>query len=347
MSKTTYKSSGVDIDAGNKFVKLIKPLVESTSNRYSRTKLGGFSGSFSLPGKYRKPLLVSSTDGVGTKLKLAFDSGVLNTIGIDLVAMSVNDIVTCGAEPIFFLDYLATSRLIPRQHVEIVKGIVKGCKASGCVLLGGETAEMPGFYKKNEFDLAGFAVGVVEEKKFIDGNNVKPGDVLIGLNSSGLHSNGYSLARNVLLKKGMLKLDHKPRGFRKPLYKELLEPTRIYVKAVLDLVNRYNIKSVSHITGGGLLENVPRVIPKNTRAVIDQSLWKLPKIMELIREIGNVEQREMLRTFNCGIGMVLVVSDREKSKVLNRLKKLNQKASVIGEVEKNRAGSSRIEILPG
>ena len=336
----------MDIDAGNKFVKLIKPLVESTNNRHSGTKLGGFSGSFALPPKYRQPLLVSSTDGVGTKLKLAFDTGVLNTVGVDLVAMSVNDIVTCGAEPIFFLDYLATSKLIPDQHVDVVKGIVKGCKESGCVLLGGETAEMPGFYKKNEFDLAGFAVGVVEKKRFIDGRKVKSGDILIGLHSSGLHSNGYSLARNVLFKKGRLKLSSKPRGFRKPLYRELLEPTRIYVKNVLDLVNRYEIKSISHITGGGLLENVPRVIPKNTKAVIDQSLWKMPKIMELIRDIGNVEQSEMLRTFNCGIGMVLIVPDREKNKVLNRLKKLNQKASIIGEIEENRARTAGVEVLP-
>ena len=347
MSKTTYKSSGVDIDAGNKFVRLIKPLVESTYNKNSRTKLGGFSGSFSLPKKFRDPLLVSSTDGVGTKLKIAFDSGVFNTIGIDLVAMSVNDIITCGAEPIFFLDYIATSRLIPNQHVEIVRGIVRGCNESGCVLLGGETAEMPGFYKKDEFDLAGFAVGVVEKTKFIDGKKVRHGDVLIGLGSSGLHSNGYSLARNVLLKKGRLNLNHKPKGFRTPLYRELLQPTRIYVKAVLDLVKRYEIKSISHITGGGLLENIPRAIPKNSRAVIDQTVWKMPKIMQLIKDLGNVDNTEMLRTFNCGIGMVLVVSESEKNKVLKRLKKLNQKAYVIGEVVRNSPGSSQVEVLRG
>ena len=347
MSKTTYKSSGVDIDAGNEFVRLIKPLVESTNNRYSRNKLGGFSGTISIPRKYREPLLVSSTDGVGTKLKLAFDTGVLNTIGIDLVAMSVNDIVTCGAEPLFFLDYLATSRLYPSQHAEVVKGIVKGCKESGCVLLGGETAEMPGFYKKNEFDLAGFAVGVAEKRKYIDGKKVKHGDILIGLHSSGLHSNGYSLAREVLFKKGRMKLDYKPRGFRKPLYKVLLEPTRIYVKTVLDLVSKYNINSISHITGGGLVENIPRVIPKKSRAVIDRSLWKIPKIMELIQEVGNVDQSEMIRTFNCGIGMVLVVSESDKNKVLGRLKKLNQKACVIGEVERKLHGSSQVEIITG
>jgi len=345
VSKTTYKSSGVDIEAGNEFVRLIKPLVESTNNKYSRSKLGGFSGSISLPGKFKEPLLVSATDGVGTKLKLAIESGVLNSIGIDLVAMSVNDIVTCGAEPLFFLDYLATSRLIPNQHIDIVKGVVKGCKESGCVLLGGETAEMPGFYKKDEFDLAGFAVGAVEKNKFIDGRRVKHGDALIGLFSSGLHSNGYSLARKVLFDKGQMKLDYRPRGIRKPLFKELLEPTKIYVKCVLDLIRRYEVKSISHITGGGLIENVPRVIPNNTRAIIDRSLWKMPRIMELIQDIGKVDSGEMLRTFNCGIGMVLVVSDNEINKVLKRLIKLNQKACVIGEIVKNRKGASQLEIL--
>lgn len=346
MSKSTYKSSGVDIDAGSKFIRLIRPLVRSMHNRYSGTEIGGFSGAFSLSRKYREPLLVSSTDGVGTKLKLAFDSGVLGTVGIDLVAMSVNDVVTCGAEPLFFLDYLATSKLVPSQHTEVIRGIVRGCKESGCVLLGGETAEMPGFYKRNEFDLAGFAVGIVEKSKFINGSKVGHGDVLIGLHSSGLHSNGYSLARKVLFKKAKLKLDYKPRGFRTPLYRELLKPTTIYVKTVLDIVSRYEVKAIAHITGGGLIENIPRVIPKRTKAIIDRSLWKMPRIMKLIEELGNIDQDEMLRTFNCGIGMVLVVSVSEKNNVLNRLSKLNQKACIIGEAVKSR-GPAKVEVLNG
>lgn len=345
MGKSTYKSSGVDIDAGNEFVRLITPLVRSTHNRSSGTGIGGFSGSFSLPGKYKEPLLVSSTDGVGTKLKLAFDSGIFGTVGIDLVAMSVNDIVTCGARPLFFLDYLATSRLIPSQHAEVVKGIVKGCKESGCVLLGGETAEMPGFYKKNEFDLAGFAVGIVEKSKLISGSKVGQGDVLIGLRSSGLHSNGYSLARKVLFKKAKLKLDSRPKGFRSPLYRELLKPTVIYVKTVLDIIGKYEVKAIAHVTGGGLIENIPRIMPKGTKAFIDRSLWKMPRIMELIKQLGEVDQDEMLRTFNCGIGMVLVVSDPEKNRVLRRLDRLGQKACVIGEVVKSPMNSLQIEIL--
>ena len=345
MSKTTYKSSGVDIDAGNKFVKLIKPHVESTRNKYSNTGLGGFSGAFSLPGNYKKPLLISATDGVGTKLKLAIDSDVLNTVGIDLVAMSVNDLITCGAKPLFFLDYLATSKLVPEKHVDVVKGIVKGCREAGCVLIGGETAEMPGFYNKNDFDLAGFAVGIVEKSKFINGKNVKSGDALIGLASSGLHSNGYSLARNVLFNKAKLKPDSKPRGFRKPLFRELLEPTKIYVNSVMDLVSRFNIKAIAHITGGGLLENIPRVLPDNCKVIIDSKSWKRPKIINLIQELGNVEEEEMHRTFNCGIGMVLITPDNQKQKVLKRLEKLNQKAFIIGEVTKSKKILNQVEII--
>lgn len=345
MSKTTYKSSGVDIDAGNHFVKLIKPHVESTRNKYSNTGLGGFSGAFSLPGNYKKPLLISATDGVGTKLKLAIDSDVLNTVGIDLVAMSVNDLITCGAKPLFFLDYLATSKLVPEKHVDVVKGIVKGCREAGCVLIGGETAEMPGFYNKNDFDLAGFAVGIVEKSKFINGKNVKSGDALIGLASSGLHSNGYSLARNVLFNKAKLKPDLKPRGFRKPLFRELLEPTKIYVNSVMELVSRFNIKAIAHITGGGLLENIPRVLPDNCKVIIDSRSWKRPKIINLIQELGNVEEEEMHRTFNCGIGMVLITPDNQKQKVLKRLEKLNQKAFIIGEVTKSKKILNQVEII--
>jgi len=345
VSKTTYKSSGVDIDAGKHFVKLIKPHVDSTRNKFSNTGLGGFSGTFSLPKKLKNALLVSATDGVGTKLKLAIDSGILDTVGIDLVAMSVNDLITCGAKPMFFLDYLATSRLIPEKHVDVVKGIVKGCRQSGCVLLGGETAEMPGFYRKNDFDLAGFAVGIIEKDKFIDGRSVRSGDAVIGLKSSGLHSNGYSLARKVLFDKGKLKPDSKPKGLRRTLYRELLEPTKIYVDTVMDLTQQYEIRAIAHITGGGLLENIPRVLPNGYRVIIDSGSWKRPVIMSLIKEIGNIDETEMYRTFNCGIGLVLITPDNQKNRVLKRLEKLNQKASLIGEVTKNKKVLNSVEII--
>lgn len=345
MSKTTYKTSGVDIDAGNHFVKLIKPHVESTANSYSKTGLGGFSGAFSLPGNYKKPLLVSATDGVGTKLKLAIDSDVLDTVGIDLVAMSVNDLITCGAKPLFFLDYLATSKLVPEKHVDVVKGIVKGCRQSGCVLIGGETAEMPGFYKANDFDLAGFAVGMVEKSEFINGSKVKSGDAVIGIASSGLHSNGYSLARHVLFKKAKLKADSKPKGFRKPLYKVLLEPTKIYVDAVMGLTKKFDIKAIAHITGGGLLENIPRVLPKGCKVVLDSGSWKKPKIMDLIQDLGNIDDEEMYRTFNSGIGMVLIVPDNQKKKILKRLEALSYKSYLIGEVTKSKKIVNQVEIF--
>lgn len=335
MAKTTYKSSGVDIDAGNLFVELIKPLAKSTFNKRVLGKIGGFSGAYIPPlGDYKNPVLVAATDGVGTKLKIAFMTGRLDTVGIDLVAMSVNDLVACGAEPLFFLDYLATSKLVPEEGAEIVKGIVKGCKLAGCALLGGETAEMPGFYKKNEFDLAGFAVGIAERDGIIDGAEVTPGDSVIGLPSSGLHSNGYSLARKVLLQKKRYKLEDTPEPLTRPLADELLEPTRIYVKTVLKLKKDFNIKAVAHITGGGLIENIPRVIPKNCRAELDSSTWMLPPIMELIARDGKVDDGEMRKTFNCGIGLVLIVPAEEADAVLKRLRRMREKAYLIGEVQK-------------
>lgn len=343
--KTTYKSAGVDIDAGNRFVELIKPLARSTYNKKVVGKIGGFAGFYSLPpDKYKKPLLVSSTDGVGTKLKIAFMTGKLDTIGIDLVAMNVNDIVTCGAEPLFFLDYFATSKLNPEEGAEIIKGIVEGCKQAGCALLGGETAEMPGFYNTGEFDLAGFVVGIVDKDGVIDGSNVKPGDVIIGVASSGLHSNGYSLARKVLLDDLKLNLSDIPAPLTRSLGEELLEPTRIYVKTILSLKKDFRIHAIAHITGGGLLENMPRVIPKNCAVSLDSSLWELPPLFELIRAAGEIDKEEMRRTFNCGIGMVLIVSQSEVQKVLTKLKRLKERAMVIGEVTKRRKGEGGIII---
>jgi len=345
MARTTYKSSGVDIDAGNIFVELIKPLAKSTSNKRVLGKIGGFSGAYIPPlGDYKNPVLVAATDGVGTKLKIAFMTGRLDTVGIDLVAMSVNDLAACGAEPLFFLDYLATSRLVPEDGAEIIKGIAKGCKLAGCALLGGETAEMPGFYKKNEFDLAGFAVGIVEKDGIIDGSDVMPGDSVIGLPSSGLHSNGYSLARKVLLEKKRYKLKDKPKPLTRTLADELLEPTRIFTKTVLKLKKEFSIKAVAHITGGGLLENIPRVMPKNCRAELDSSAWTLPPVMELIARDGGVDDREMRKTFNCGIGLVLIVPAGETDAVLKRLRSIKEKAYLIGEIGKRKKGGQPVII---
>lgn len=345
MAKTTYKSSGVDIDAGNLFVDLIKPLAKSTANKQVLGKLGGFSGAYALPKKYKNPILLAAADGVGTKLKIAFMTGKFDTVGIDLVAMNVNDVVTCGAEPLFFLDYIATSKLTVNEGVDIVKGIVNGCKQAGCVLLGGETAEMPGFYRKDEFDLAGFVVGIVDKDKVIDGSGVKPGDAVIGLASSGLHSNGYSLARKVLLGKNKYKLSDKPKPLRRTLAKELLVPTRIYVKTILDINKKYNLKAAAHITGGGLVENIPRVLPKSCSVEIDSSTWRLPAVMKLIKEEGNIDDTEMYRTFNCGIGMVLVVDSNDSNRVLRRLKTLGEKAYLIGEVSRRKRGRDQVTIL--
>ncbi len=345
MAKTTYKSSGVDIDAGNLFVDLIRPLAKTTANKHVLGKLGGFSGAYELPKKYKNPILLAAADGVGTKLKIAFMTGRFNTVGIDLVAMNVNDIVTCGAEPLFLLDYIATSKLNPKEGAEIVKGIVEGCKQAGCALLGGETAEMPGFYKKDEFDLAGFVVGIVDKEQVIDGSDVKAGDAVIGIASSGLHSNGYSLARKVLLGRKKYKLSDKPKPLKRSLANELLEPTRIYVKSILNLRKSFQIKAAAHITGGGLLENIPRVLPKNCAVEMDSSTWQIPSIMELIKQEGRIDQEEMYRTFNCGIGMVLVVDSKDVGKVLKRLGKLKEKASLIGEVRKRKRQENQVIII--
>jgi phosphoribosylformylglycinamidine cyclo-ligase len=335
MGKTTYKGSGVDIEAGNLFVELIKPLAKTTANKNVLGKIGGFSGAYELPlKKYKKPVLVAATDGVGTKLKIAFMTGRLDTVGIDLVAMNVNDIIASGADPLFFLDYIATSRLNPKEAAEIIKGIVKGCKDAGCALLGGETAEMPGFYRRDEFDLAGFAVGIVDRDKILDGSDVAPGDIVIGLASSGLHSNGYSLARKVLLEKKRYRLGDSPAPLTRALAEELLEPTRIYVKTVQKLKKEFHIKAIAHITGGGLLENIPRAIPEKCSVVLDSSKWKLPPIMDLIKKEGRIESEEMWRTFNCGIGFVLVVSAYSASSVITRLRQLKEKAYQIGEIAK-------------
>ncbi|MHC1697872.1 MAG: phosphoribosylformylglycinamidine cyclo-ligase [Geobacteraceae bacterium] len=345
-NKVTYKDAGVDIDSGNSFVKMIKPLVKATYRPEVIADLGGFGGLFSLnSSKYRQPVLVSGTDGVGTKLKLAFLADKHDTVGIDLVAMCVNDIIVQGAEPLFFLDYLATGRLVPEKASEIVKGIAQGCSMAGCALIGGETAEMPGFYSEGEYDLAGFAVGVVERDNIIDGSSITVGNKLIGITSNGLHSNGYSLARKVLFDIMGLEINSPLPGLQSTVADELLTPTRIYVKTVLNLLRDFRINGIAHITGGGLLENVPRILPNGCKAIIAKDSWEAPPIFPLLQQGGGIEEMEMFRTFNCGIGMVLVVPDKEAEEVLIRLSGLNEQAFVIGEVAKCDAGGECVELV--
>lgn len=344
-TKTTYKSAGVDIDTANEFVDRIKPLIKTTARKEVLAGIGGFGGLFHLDSaKLKDPILVSSTDGVGTKLKIAQLVDKHDTIGIDLVAMSVNDVVVQGAEPLFFLDYLSTGKIDLEKSVQIVDGIVQGCIQAGCTLLGGETAEMPGFYKAGEYDLAGFCVGVVESDKLIDGSTISINDRVIGLASSGLHSNGFSLARKVLLEKGKFGVKDKVPGLNKTIGMELLEPTRIYVKSLLNLFKSFNIKGIVHITGGGFYDNIPRIIPNSCRCVINKKSWDVPPIFDVIREIGNIEEREMFRVFNMGIGMMVIVAEKECQGVLEQLKMLalGEKAHLIGTIEKREDSQDQV-----
>ncbi|MBE0501492.1 MAG: phosphoribosylformylglycinamidine cyclo-ligase [Desulfuromonadales bacterium] len=343
--KVTYKDAGVDIDAGNRFVEMIKPLVKSTMRPEVLTDIGGFGGLFSLnTSKYKNPTLVSGTDGVGTKLKLAFMLDKHDTVGIDLVAMCVNDIIVQGAEPLFFLDYFATGKLSPEKAAEVVKGIAQGCKMAGCALIGGETAEMPGMYEQGEYDLAGFTVGVVDRDNLIDGSTIQEGDLLIGLASSGLHSNGYSLARKIVIENLNLPLDQPANGMNIPLGEALMTPTRIYVKSILNLIRDFTIKGMAHITGGGLLENIPRVLPKNCKAVIKKGSWHISPLFELLRQGGNIDEHEMYRTFNNGIGMVLIVKHEDAEDILSRLHGLGETASVIGTIHLT-DGTEQVELV--
>jgi len=291
-TKTTYKDAGVDIDTANEFVERIKASIKTTARKEVVSGIGGFGGLFHLnPINYKNPLLVSSTDGVGTKLRIAQLLDKHDTIGIDLVAMSVNDVVVQGAEPLFFLDYLSTGKIELEKSVKIIEGITEGCRQAGCTLLGGETAEMPGFYKSGEYDLAGFCVGVVEMDKLINGSTVSVNDRLIGLASSGLHSNGYSLARKVLLETGNLSVNDKITGLKNTIGLEMLEPTRIYVKPLLNLFKSFNVKGLVHITGGGFYDNIPRIIPQSCRSVINKGSWEIPPIFHVIQEIGDIEEK--------------------------------------------------------
>ena len=346
MKKISYKQAGVDIEKGNAFVQAIKPMVESTFRPEVLTKIGGFAGRVSLNlERYKKPILVSSTDGVGTKLKIAFIMDRHDTVGIDLVAMCVNDIVVSGAKPLFLLDYLATSQLDLEKASKVVGGIVKGCIEAECSLIGGETAEMPGFYKEGEYDLAGFAVGIVEDAQLIDGSSVTVGDRLIAIASSGLHSNGYSLVRKVLLGHHKMNLESHVEEIGGVLGEELLRPAKIYVKPILNLVRDFNIRGIAHITGGGITGNLPRVIPKGCKATVHKGTWEILPIFSLLKEKGNISEEEMLRTFNNGIGMILVVKPKEIEDVLNRLNSLGEKAFVIGEIGKAEKEQEPIEFV--
>ncbi|HML78221.1 phosphoribosylformylglycinamidine cyclo-ligase [Geobacter sulfurreducens] len=342
----TYKDAGVDIDAGNTFVGLIKPFVKATSRPEVISDIGGFGGLFSLnTNKYRNPVLVSGTDGVGTKLKIAMMADRHDTVGIDLVAMCVNDIVVQGAEPLFFLDYFATGKLDPQRGAAVVKGISEGCVQAGCALIGGETAEMPGFYQPGEYDLAGFTVGVVERDNIIDGSSITVGNRLVGIASSGLHSNGYSLARKIIFESMGLGIDSILPGLGISAADALLTPTRIYVKTVLNLLRDFHVNGIAHITGGGLLENVPRVLPNGCKALVHLDSCPLPPLFSLLQEAGSVERDEMYRTFNCGIGMVLVVPENEADEILIRLSGLQEKAFIIGEIAKCEPGAEMVELV--
>jgi phosphoribosylformylglycinamidine cyclo-ligase len=341
MAGLTYRDAGVDIDAGDSLVERIKPHVKRTMRREVMTDLGGFAGLCAIPTGYREPLLVSCTDGVGTKLKLAFLTGKHDTVGIDLVAMNVNDLVVCGAEPLFFLDYFASGRLEVAVAERVIAGIADGCQQAGCALVGGETAELPGFYADGEYDLAGFCVGVVERSRRIDGRAIEPGDRLLGLASSGFHSNGYSLVRRVLLEEMALRLEDTPPGLDAPLADVLLRPTRIYVRALRRLAAADLLRGAAHITGGGLIDNPPRMIPGDAKLKlqIDVGSWTVPPVFELLARGGGVAPDEMLRTFNMGVGMLVCVPAARVRDARTLLEQEGETVFEVGEI----AASDRVD----
>ena len=338
----TYRDAGVDIDAGDHLVENIKPFARRTLRPGVLAGIGGFGALFRVPRGYKEPVLVAGTDGVGTKLKLAFELKRHDTVGIDLVAMSVNDILTLGAEPLFFLDYYACGKLDVKSATQVVKGIAAGCEQAGCALIGGETAEMPGMYPSGEYDLAGFAVGVVEKSKIIDGKSIKSGDVILGLASNGAHSNGYSLIRKIISTK-RTNLSSKLGG--RPLKDLILAPTRIYVKPVLALAKRVRLKGLAHITGGGLVENIPRVLSAGLCARIDKSAWPIPPLFTWLQQQGNVDDNEMHRVFNCGIGMIIVVDARDAARAQALLTRAGERVWRIGEVVRRVRGAPQTVVL--
>jgi len=339
----SYKDAGVDIDAGDALVERIKGIAKRTRRSGVLGGIGGFGALCEIPSGYKEPVLVSGTDGVGTKLKLAMDLGIHNTIGIDLVAMCANDLIVSGAEPLFFLDYYATGKLDVDTAASVIEGIGQGCEQAGCALVGGETAEMPGMYSGEDYDLAGFCVGVVEKSQIIDGSKVKIGDSIIGIASSGPHSNGYSLIRKIIQtskSKLSAKLENK-----QTIGEALLAPTRIYVKPLLRVIKEFDVHALAHITGGGLTENIPRVLPKNAKAVLDTRSWQRPEIFNWLQEKGNVEELEMHRTFNCGIGMVMCIPENQIANAISMLRDLGENACLIGTIEKAQNDEAQVQLL--
>ena len=338
----SYRDAGVDINAGDSLVERIKPFAKRTMRPEVLGDLGGFGALVEISQKYRHPVLVSGTDGVGTKLKLAFEWDQHDTVGIDLVAMSVNDILVQGAEPLFFLDYFACGKLDVERAAAVIKGIAAGCEQSGCALIGGETAEMPGMYPDGEYDLAGFAVGVVEKEQVINGRSIVAGDVVLGLASNGIHSNGYSLVRKII-ERAQPELDAEfNRG--KTLRQAIIAPTRLYVKPILAALKQFTIKGMAHITGGGISENVPRILPENTVAAIDSQSWSLPKFFQWLQQAGNVEIQEMYRTFNCGIGMVLVVNAEDADAIQKFLQQQGETVYQIGRIRSRQGNEHQTQI---
>lgn len=338
----SYRDAGVDINAGDSLVERIKPFAKRTMRPEVLGDLGGFGALVEISQKYRHPVLVSGTDGVGTKLKLAFEWDQHDTVGIDLVAMSVNDILVQGAEPLFFLDYFACGKLDVERAAAVIKGIAAGCEQSGCALIGGETAEMPGMYPDGEYDLAGFAVGVVEKEQVINGRSIVAGDVVLGLASNGIHSNGYSLVRKII-ERAQPELDAEfNQG--KTLRQAIIAPTRLYVKPILAALKQFTIKGMAHITGGGISENVPRILPENTVVAIDSQSWPLPKLFQWLQQAGNVEIQEMYRTFNCGIGMVLVVSAEDADAIQKFLQQQGETVYQIGRIHSRQGDEHQTQI---
>ena len=329
-----YKQAGVDIEAGYEAVTRMKKHVARTMRPEVMGGLGGFGGLFDLSAvNVKNPVLVSGTDGVGTKLMLAFQLDKHDTIGVDAVAMCVNDVVVQGAEPLYFLDYIACGKAVPERIESIVKGIADGCEQAGCALVGGETAEMPGMYDDTEYDLAGFTVGVVDKERLINGSKIEPGNLLIGLSSSGIHSNGYSLVRKIIFEKGQLDLNKQYEGFAGTLGEELLTPTKIYVKPILEVLKKYDINGMAHITGGGFIENIPRMLPEGLQAEVDYGTWPIPPIFDLLQEVGELDRKEMFNIFNMGIGMVLAINEEILPEVVRILEASGEKAYLIGRVK--------------
>jgi phosphoribosylformylglycinamidine cyclo-ligase len=341
-SNLTYRDAGVDIDAGDRLVENIKPFAKRTMRPEVLSGIGGFGGLVEISKKYKEPVLVSGTDGVGTKLRLAFELNRHDSVGIDLVAMSVNDILVQGAEPLFFLDYFACGKLDVEAATEVIKGIAYGCEQTGCALIGGETAEMPGMYPVGEYDLAGFAVGVVEKADIITGEHIKAGDVVIGLASNGAHSNGYSLIRKIIER---CKPDlHAKFDGERTLADCIMAPTRLYVKPMLSLIKVLTVKGMAHITGGGLLENVPRILPQNVVAQLDGKAWNTPSLFHWLRDKGNIAPQEMYRTFNCGIGMVVIVDKKDADTALKQLKAAGETATLIGAIRSRQGNEAQTQV---